>query len=133
MELNVLFVSESELALADPEYTYLWLEQDKDRLYNLLFSLGLDTQRDLDFQEVTQHRNRLNKLVTCGRWAGLERIDVEWINSGYASRAAKLAASGCKMLGSELKKDIKEFRKSDNVSILTVDETKSETEADTVG
>lgn len=120
MELAVLFVSESELAMADAAYEYSWLETKKDYLFELLHNLGLDTNRDLEYQDVTQHRNRLNKVVICGRWSGFERTDKEWINSGYASRAAKIAASGCKLLGSELKKELKSFqRDKEKVSMLT--------------
>ena len=67
MELAVLFVSESELALTDAAYDYSWLETNKDYLFKLLHDLGLDVNRDLEYQDVTQHRNRLNQLVTCGR------------------------------------------------------------------
>lgn len=120
MELAVIFVSESELQMADPEYQYDWINTNKDKLFELLYNLGLDTNRDMDFQELVQHRNRLLKIVTCGRWSGFERTDKEWINSGYASRDAKIAASGCKLLGSELNRATKDFQ-SDNtkVSMLT--------------
>lgn len=120
MELAVLFVSESELALTDAAYDYSWLETNKDYLFKLLHDLGLDVNRDLEYQDVTQHRNRLNQLVTCGRYSGWERTDKEWIESGYASRAAKIAASGCKLLGSELKKATKDFQQDNTkVSMLT--------------
>ena len=120
MELAVLFVSESELILADNAYKTDWIETNKDKLFEMLWSLGLDTSRDLEYQEVTSHRNRLNQVVTCGRYSGLERTDLEWIYSGYASRAAKIAASGCKLLGSELNRELKQFQQDkDKVSMLT--------------
>lgn len=120
MELAVLFVSESELAMLDPEYKYTWIDTNKDKLFGMFHTLGLDINRDLEYQDVTQHRNRLDKLVICGRYSGWERTDKEWINSGYASRAAKIAASGCKMLGSELKKATKDFQHDNTkVSMLT--------------
>lgn len=120
MELAVMFVSESELLLADSNYEASWLNTNKDKLFEMLYNLGLDINRDLEYQDITQHRNRLNKVVTCGRYSGLERTDTEWINSGYASRAAKIAASGCKLLGSELNRELKQFQQDkDNASILT--------------
>lgn len=120
MELAVMFVSESELLLADSNYEASWLNTNKDKLFEMLYTLGLDINRDLEYQDITQHRNRLNKVVTCGRYSGLERTDTEWINSGYASRAAKIAASGCKLLGSELNRELKQFQQDkDNASILT--------------
>lgn len=120
MELAVMFVSESELLLADSNYEASWLNTNKDKLFEMLYNLGLDINRDLEYQDITQHRNRLNKVVTCGRYSGLERTDTEWINSGYASRAAKIAASGCKLLGSELNRELKQFQQDkDDASILT--------------
>ena len=126
MELAVLYVSESELFLADKDYNSNWIDTDKDKLYNLLHSLGLDVKRDLEFQGITQHRNRLNKVVTCGRWLGFERTDKQWINSGYASRAAKIAGSGCKLLGSELEKAVRDFQndkyKADILTEVPIDD-----------
>lgn len=120
MELAVMFVSESELLLADSNYEASWLNTNKDKLFDMLHNLGLDINRDLEYQDITQHRNRLNQVVTCGRYSGLERTDTEWINSGYASRAAKIAASGCKLLGSELNRELKQFQQDkDKASILT--------------
>ena len=41
----------------------------------ILFRLGIDTNLPFEYQGVTQHRNRLNQIVTCGRWYGVERSD----------------------------------------------------------
>lgn len=84
----ILSVSESEIALIDPEYNVNWLTENTDRLKGILFDLGLDTNLQFELQEVTQHRNRLNKVVTCRRFTGTERSDPEWLTSGYASREA---------------------------------------------
>lgn len=54
----------------------------------ILFRLGIDTNLPFEYQGVTQHRNRLNQVVTCGRWYGVERGDEEWLNSGVATQAA---------------------------------------------
>lgn len=116
MELAVIFVSDSELVIADPAYKKEWIETDKDYLFELLWALGLNTKDSFEYQEVTTHRNRLNQVVDAGRWAGMERTDSEWIKSGNASRAAKIAASGCKLLGGELKRDLREFRNTKLVS-----------------
>ena len=110
MTIAVIFVSESELVLADPAYQTDWIDTNKDHLWKLLDSLGMDITADIDFQEITQHRNRLNQLVTCRRFAGFERLDKEWINSGYASREAKIAASGSKMLGAIRDSAVREYR-----------------------
>jgi len=110
MSIAVLFVSESELALVAPNYNTNWIETNKDELFKHLYDLGVDITSDIDFQEVTQHRNRLNQVVTCRRFAGFERLDKEWINSGYASREAKIAASGSKMLGAIRDSAVREYR-----------------------
>jgi hypothetical protein len=54
----------------------------------ILFRLGIDTNLPFEYQGVSQHRNRLNEIVTCGRWDGVERYDKEWLESGVASKEA---------------------------------------------
>lgn len=44
------------------------------------------------------HRSRTGHVVTCDRYMGSERLDKDWLNSGYASEEAKLAAKGDKSL-----------------------------------
>lgn len=82
----VIHVSESELALADKHYSANYPEH---KLQKLLYDLGLDTAQHYELQHTTQHRNRLNEIVTCCRYYGSERCDSEWLDSGYASQAAK--------------------------------------------
>jgi hypothetical protein len=60
----------------------------------LLQGLGLDTKETIREEFNTTHRNRFNEVVTCPKWSGEERQDDAWVNSGYASRAAKDKASG---------------------------------------
>lgn len=57
-------------------------------MVTILFRLGIDTNLPFEYQGVTQHRNRLNQIVTCGRWYGVERSDKEWLESGVASKEA---------------------------------------------
>lgn len=86
-----VLVSEAELFHVNPEYSVNWFydELQKKKLDKLLHSFGMDTQYKYDLQEVTQHRsNLLGKVCTCRRYFGYERQDLEWINSGYASREA---------------------------------------------
>lgn len=84
-----LAVSESEIALIYPQYDVSWLVEQIDDLKSVLFDLGLDTNQHFELQEITQHRNRLGQVVTCGRYLGYERGDDSWLKSGYASQAAK--------------------------------------------
>ena len=87
--MSVVHVSESEIASIYPEYNVSWLTENIEDLKSILFDLGMDTSKHFELQEVTQHRNRLGKVVTCGRYLGEERSDSDWLKSGYASPAAK--------------------------------------------
>jgi len=91
-------VSESELQLQSPLFK---AEDSVDTNGNLeewfldvLCEMGMDTRQSIKFDLSITHRNKLNKVVTCGRWLGEERTDPAWLNSGYASRAAKDKAGG---------------------------------------
>jgi len=87
--MSVIHVSESEIAALHPDYEYSWNEEQVDKLKGILFDLGLDTNQYYELQDCSQHRNRMNKVVTCRRWYGSERLDDYWIRSGLASQAAK--------------------------------------------
>lgn len=82
-------VSESEIAFLFPDYDYSWVSCQNNRLKKILFDLGLNSNSYFVFQDVTQHRNRFNNVVTCGRFFGEERTDKNWIESGKASQAVK--------------------------------------------
>lgn len=93
-----IHVSQSEVAQAYPDYEYSWNETQVDKLNGILFDLGLDTKQHYEFQDVSLHRNRLNQVVTCHRWYGSERLDDDWIKSGYASQAAKDKVKNSRMI-----------------------------------
>lgn len=84
-----LHISETEIAKFHPDYKYQWVSEEKQKLEDILHSLGLDTSQYWEYQEPCQHRNRLNQVVTSGRFYGTERTDEVWLNSGLASTAAK--------------------------------------------
>lgn len=93
--------SESEVYAVDNEYEYSWFETTSPnykKLLNILYDLGIDTNDYIELQAPVQHRNRMNKIVTCGRYFGTERTDPEWLNSGFASKEAIDKASGSKLL-----------------------------------
>lgn len=90
-----IHVSESEIAALYPYYLSNWSETE---INNALWELGLDTNFNFEFQEASQHRNRMNRVVTCARWYGVEREDVEWIKSGLASQTVKDKLKNSKML-----------------------------------
>jgi len=94
----VVHVSESEIAALYPDYEYSWFENDIDKLKGILHDLGADTNQHIEYQIATQHRNRLGNVVTCARYYCSERLDLEWLKSGYASTAAKDKAKNSRLL-----------------------------------
>lgn len=91
---NVI-VSESELLAYNPDF---FKGITPHEFKKALFELGIDTNLPILQQSNIKHRNRLNEVVKCNRWLGEERLDPEWITSGYASQEAKDKASGNKLL-----------------------------------
>jgi hypothetical protein len=91
-------VSESEIAKLIPNYQFDMEETNSSEFKELLFSLGIDVSKQIERQDGLQHRNRLNEIVTCSRYVGHERQDVEWINSGHASQEALDKYSGSRMV-----------------------------------
>ena len=91
-------VSESELQLESPLFKASDTQDNKgdtfDWFLDVLYSLGMNTKQSIKVDMNVTHRNKLNKVVACARWYGDERIDTQWIESGYASRAAKDKAGG---------------------------------------
>ena len=91
-------ISESELVKVLPDYKSS-METDQPTKFKLmLHALGLDISQYYERQDAIQHRNRFNEIVVCSRWVGQERIDPAWVQSGYASKAAKDKATGCRLL-----------------------------------
>ena len=90
-------ISESEIIKVIPDYSSDF--ENKETSFKLfLYSLGMDVSKPYKRQDGLQHRNRFNEIVVCSRWVGEERIDSEWINSGYASKEALDKASGSRIL-----------------------------------
>lgn len=94
----IVVISQSEIKEVIPEFESHFEQTNEEDFKKLLWNLGLDTNRPYEKQTDLTHRNRLNKIVCCDRWVGSERIDNDWITSSYASREAKLEASGSKMV-----------------------------------
>jgi hypothetical protein len=92
------FVSISEIAKVQPSITYDWIDENPEQFKQMLHELGMDTRQNIEKQENIQHRNRFEEIVTCDRYVGNERTDKEWLNSGYATQAAKDKATGSKLL-----------------------------------
>jgi len=92
------FVSISEIAKVRPTITYDWIDNNPEQFKQMLHELGMETRQNIEKQENIQHRNRFEEIVTCDRYVGNERTDKEWLNSGYATQAAKDKATGSKLL-----------------------------------
>lgn len=92
----ICIISESELAKV-MDYSVEFSERP-EFLTEVLYGLGINTKKAVIRQDGLQHRNRFGEIVVCSRWVGEERIDEEWINSGYASREAIDKATGSKIL-----------------------------------
>lgn len=91
-------VSSMDIMVVKPDYTYKWAEENPNDFKEILEQFGMDTRNGFEIQTDVTHRTRLNRLVTCDRYVSNERIDDEWINSGYASREATDKSSGSKLL-----------------------------------
>ena len=91
-------ISESEIAKVLPTYSKDYEIDDPVGFKQMLWELGMDTSRPVERQDGLWHRNRLNEVVLCSRYVGHERLDKDWINSGYASTEAKDKHSGSRML-----------------------------------
>lgn len=99
MQITALvYVSMSELAKVMPEITYDWIDENPTRFKLMLYNLGLNTEEPYECQENVQHRNRFNEVVTSSRWVGVERLDQSWLDTPYASTAAKDKKRGNKLL-----------------------------------
>lgn len=97
--IALVYVSMSEIVKVKPEITYDWIEQNPEGLREILWDIGMDTKNyPFETQPDIQHRNRFNEVVQCHRFVGNERLDKQWLISGYASIAAKDKAKRSKLL-----------------------------------
>ena len=96
--LALEIVSESEIALAYPDYDCTWEQEQGERFKDILWNFGMDLNRPIERQDGLFHRNRLNEVVFCSRWVGESRQDKEWLESGFASKEARDKSSGSKLL-----------------------------------
>lgn len=90
----LVYISFSELQQFNRNISPEWAAENPEEFKKVLWDVGLDTNVPWDYQTMQQHRNRFEQEVICDRIVGNERIDTEWINSGYASVAAKDKAAG---------------------------------------
>jgi hypothetical protein len=96
--IALVIVSAMDIHEVKKDFTYKWAEDNPKKFNEILYAFGMDTSSFIERQENVTHRTRLNRLVTCDRWVGNERVDKEWIDGNYASREAKDKYSGSKLL-----------------------------------
>lgn len=89
----LVIISDSEIAKVIPDWRHDFPLTNPDDFSKMLWELGINTLMPVEKQEGFIHRNRFNETVLCNRWVGYERLDKEWISSGYASREARNDAS----------------------------------------
>lgn len=95
--IALVYISLSELQTVDRKYTEDWADNSEQELLGVLRGLGIDVDQSVE-RQVVEHRNRFGNLITGSRWVGNERLDKEWIESGYASQEAKDKAGGSKLV-----------------------------------
>lgn len=91
-------VSAMEISEVMPSFTYKWAEENPEDFKDILYRFGMNVNMGFETEPNITHRTILNRVVTCDRYIGNERIDKEWIASGWASREAKDKSSGSKLL-----------------------------------
>lgn len=94
----VSYISLSEIQTVANWVTDEFVEENPDVIKKMLYDLGMDVfEYPFEVQEVT-HRNRFGNIITCKRFVGNERIDKEWVQSGYASYEAIAKSADNKIL-----------------------------------
>lgn len=101
----IVVVSSSEIQKVIPDFSVDYEQTYPEDFKKILWNIGLNTNSPYERQDDLTHRNRLNEVVTCSRWVGLERLDSDWVNSKYSSREARLDSSG-----SQLVRDLDPFK-----------------------
>ena len=83
----ICYVSLSEIQTVAPWVNQDFIDNNKDIFEKMLYDLGMDLRLPYEVQDVT-HRNKFGNVITCPRYVGNERTDVQWVTSGYASPEA---------------------------------------------
>ena len=63
---------------------------------DMLFTLGVSKKHPIEVQDKALHHMLNDRLVDDYRILGKERVDKDWLTSGYASEEAKLSSSRMK-------------------------------------
>lgn len=79
-------LSLSDLIL-DKHFVEVYGTNNLTEVKKILFKYGMDVSQPVE-EVVRTHRNRQNKIVTCLRFEGFERIDDVYRHSGYCTTEA---------------------------------------------
>lgn len=90
-------ISLSEINTVQP-LTIEQINTNPDDFKRTLFSLGMDCYNYPLTEQHCTHRNRFGNIVTDYRWVCNSRVDKQWVESGYASQAAKDKSLGNSLL-----------------------------------
>ena len=93
----IVYISLSEIQTIAPWVDLEFIENNEEVFEQMLYDLGLDLNYPYETQDVT-HRNRFGSVITCPRYVGKERLDKEWLKSGYSSVEARDKALGSRIL-----------------------------------
>lgn len=91
-------VSSFDLLKAFPAFSHEWASENPREFHELLWQFGLNAALGVEVQENVPHRCLQGVVVECHRYVGKERIDKEWLESGFASYEAKQKASNSQLL-----------------------------------
>lgn len=84
----ICYISLSEIQTVAPWINQDFISNNKDIFDRMLYDLGMDLQIPYEVQDVT-HRNKFGNVITCQRYVGNERVDKDWVGSGYCSVEAR--------------------------------------------
>lgn len=98
------FISTYDL-MQDKDVKQAFKDNDEEKIKQVLYTLGIDTSEPYELESVI-HRpltKKDNEPWFGPRYSGSERMDQEYLNSGYASWDAKVEACNDPSLRAELK------------------------------
>lgn len=87
--LPVIVICVEDVKKIIPHFDVSYLEKHKAECRALLYNLGLDTNYGIEIQEKLISRTKLCGVVETDRIVGVERTDIQWLQSGNASHEAK--------------------------------------------
>lgn len=82
--MSIRYISMFDL-LSNSEAKKIVEDEDSEAFLALLFDIGFDTSRDIEYQEVYSRSMIDHRVICYGRWVGFERTDKWWMQSEYCT------------------------------------------------